>query len=189
MCVASWDNLTNKGLLRIEPDLVVVWNEAQKRERTSTTTSRREDRHDRRPLFDRWFVKQPTRAAEPSVRWSGYRHAPFLLFTGSSSFIRDREPRWRSFAFGSPPSVRAAIRAARHQHPGAAAPYNCHAGIRIARRSARTTFFPRRGFTRSMRQPQRLFRLDLPLGSSGGVNTSAMSRRRSSAVPFLDARG
>ena len=26
-CIASWDNLTNKGLMRIEPALVVVWNE------------------------------------------------------------------------------------------------------------------------------------------------------------------
>ena len=40
-CIASWDNLTNKGLLRIEPDLVVVWNEAQRREAPNTTTFRR----------------------------------------------------------------------------------------------------------------------------------------------------
>ena len=26
VCVASWDNLTNKGLLRVEPDLLLVWN-------------------------------------------------------------------------------------------------------------------------------------------------------------------
>ena len=32
VCVASWDNLTNKGLLRVQPDPVLVWNEAQKRE-------------------------------------------------------------------------------------------------------------------------------------------------------------
>src|SRR4030095_16448798 len=32
VCIASWDNLTNKGLLRVEPDLVIVWNEAQRRE-------------------------------------------------------------------------------------------------------------------------------------------------------------
>ena len=31
-CIASWDNLTNKGLMRIEPDVVVVWNEAQRQE-------------------------------------------------------------------------------------------------------------------------------------------------------------
>ena len=30
--VASWDNLTNKGIIRTPPDLTVVWNEAQVRE-------------------------------------------------------------------------------------------------------------------------------------------------------------
>jgi hypothetical protein len=30
--IASWDNLTNKGHLRVTPDLVTVWNEAQKAE-------------------------------------------------------------------------------------------------------------------------------------------------------------
>jgi hypothetical protein len=28
----SWDNLTNKGLMRIQPDRVLVWNEVQRRE-------------------------------------------------------------------------------------------------------------------------------------------------------------
>ena len=32
LCVASWDNLTNKGSVRVAPDRVFVWNEAQKRE-------------------------------------------------------------------------------------------------------------------------------------------------------------
>ena len=32
LCVHSWDNLTNKGLIRVLPDRVFVWNEAQKRE-------------------------------------------------------------------------------------------------------------------------------------------------------------
>jgi hypothetical protein len=26
VCIASWDNLTNKGLLRVRPDRVMVWN-------------------------------------------------------------------------------------------------------------------------------------------------------------------
>lgn len=30
--VASWDNLTNKGVVRLHPDHVLVWNEPQKRE-------------------------------------------------------------------------------------------------------------------------------------------------------------
>ena len=32
LCVASWDNLTNKGLIRVRPDRVFVWNDIQKRE-------------------------------------------------------------------------------------------------------------------------------------------------------------
>src|SRR5262249_38671888 len=32
ICVASWDNLTSKGLLRSVPDRVFVWNETQRRE-------------------------------------------------------------------------------------------------------------------------------------------------------------
>jgi hypothetical protein len=89
VCIASWDNLTNKGLLRIEPDLVVVWNEAQKREahqyhyvpleKIVTTGAQ---------LFDRWFVKQVTRGrGEFCARVGLPDTRPFLLFTGSSSFI------------------------------------------------------------------------------------------------------
>src|SRR5207247_3959771 len=32
VCIASWDNLTGKGLIRIVPDRVFVWNEIQVRE-------------------------------------------------------------------------------------------------------------------------------------------------------------
>ena len=28
----SWDNLTNKGLMRVQPDRVIVWNDIQRRE-------------------------------------------------------------------------------------------------------------------------------------------------------------
>ena len=34
LCVASWDNLTNKGLIHDSLDLVTVWNEPMKREAT-----------------------------------------------------------------------------------------------------------------------------------------------------------
>ena len=32
LCVHSWDNLTNKGLIRVMPDRIYVWNEVQKNE-------------------------------------------------------------------------------------------------------------------------------------------------------------
>ncbi|HKE87869.1 MAG TPA: hypothetical protein VKB50_29140 [Vicinamibacterales bacterium] len=91
VCIASWDNLTNKGLLRIEPDRVVVWNEAQKREAAEyhyipeskiVVTGAQ--------LFDRWFDRTVTRTREEFCRRAGLPDArPFLLFTGSSSFISE----------------------------------------------------------------------------------------------------
>ena len=91
VCIASWDNLTNKGLLRVEPDLVIVWNEAQRREahayhylpidRVVATGAQ---------LFDKWFEKRPTRDREAFCRASGLTDSePFVLFTGSSSFISE----------------------------------------------------------------------------------------------------
>jgi hypothetical protein len=91
VCIASWDNLTNKGLLRVEPDLVLVWNEAQRREaheyhylpldRVVATGAQ---------LFDKWFDRRPTRDREAFCRSSGLPDGgPFVLFTGSSSFISE----------------------------------------------------------------------------------------------------
>ena len=89
VCIASWDNLTNKGLLRIEPDLVAVWNDVQKQEahayhyipshKVVTTGAQ---------LFDRWFVQRVSRGRDEFCARAGLPDAqPFLLFTCSSSFI------------------------------------------------------------------------------------------------------
>ena len=59
---ASWDNLTNKGLLRDAPDLVLVWNELQKARRSSCTACPRERvRVTGAPPYDHWFDWQPAR--------------------------------------------------------------------------------------------------------------------------------
>jgi len=89
VCVASWDNLTNKGLMRVEPDLVVVWNDAQKREASEyhyipaekvVTTGAQP--------FDRWFARQVTRERDAFCARVGLPDdGPFILFTGSSAFI------------------------------------------------------------------------------------------------------
>jgi hypothetical protein len=91
--IASWDNLTNKGLMRVEPDLVTVWNEQQKREavelhgitpeRVAVTGAQ---------LFDRWFDRQPSMSREAFCRMVGLpADRPFVLFTGSSVFIARSE--------------------------------------------------------------------------------------------------
>jgi hypothetical protein len=111
--IASWDNLTNKGLLRVEPDAVLVWNEAQKREAV--------EMHGIDPakvvvtgaqLFDRWFHKTPGRSLAAFAERVGLARAErFILFTGSSMFISSPEAevafvrRWLEAMRGSAHAV------------------------------------------------------------------------------------
>jgi hypothetical protein len=91
--VASWDNLTSKGLMRVVPDHVLVWNEAQKREAAEL--------HGVPPArvavtgavpFDRWFDAAPTRSREAFCRRLGLDPArPYVLYVGSSVFIAPDE--------------------------------------------------------------------------------------------------
>ena len=93
LCVASWDNLTSKGLARVLPEHVVVWNEAQKTEAVTL--------HGARPeqvvvtgaqLFDRWFAARPSRSREEFCARVGLDPGrPFVLYLGSSIFIAPDE--------------------------------------------------------------------------------------------------
>jgi hypothetical protein len=179
VCVASWDNLTNKGLLRIEPDLVVVWNEAQKREaheyhyipdeKIVTTGAQ---------LFDRWFIKQPTRDREAFCSLVGLPDTrPFLLFTGSSSFISESRAevgfvrRWITAIRECGDPTLGEINILVRPHP-----YNCHAWDPDPLADLPgATFFPRRGFNPIDADNRNDF-FDSIYHSAGvvGVNTSAM---------------
>jgi hypothetical protein len=65
VAISSWDNLTNKGHLRLVPDMVTVWNGQQKKEaveyhgvpadRVAVTGAQ---------LFDRWFGRRPSQSRE-----------------------------------------------------------------------------------------------------------------------------
>jgi hypothetical protein len=93
VCVASWDNLTNKGLIRVQPDRIFVWNQTQKTEAVEL--------HRMRPdsivvtgaqRFDEWFDQQPSRSYKAFCREVGLEASkPYLLFVGSSSFIAPDE--------------------------------------------------------------------------------------------------
>ncbi len=178
-CVASWDNLTNKGLLRIEPDRVVVWNEAQRREAHEyhyiplekiTTTGAQ--------LFDRWFVRQVTRdRAAFCARVGLPDERPYLLFTGSSSFISESRAevafvrRWIEAvrASGDPVLREANILVRPH-------PYNCHEwqSDPLADMPS-VVVYPRRGFN-PIDEENRADFFDSLYHSAAvvGVNTSAM---------------
>lgn len=89
LCVASWDHLTTKGLIRLHPDRIFVWNDVQKREavkyhHVTGFSVRITGAHS----FDKWFEREPstTRGEFCSkVGLSGER--PYILFVGSTASI------------------------------------------------------------------------------------------------------
>jgi len=93
LLVHSWDNLTNKGLIRDMPDFVAVWNEEQREEavalhgvpseRVLVTGA---------PTYDQWFDWRPSRDREAFCAEVGLPAGrPYLLYLCSSSFIAPHE--------------------------------------------------------------------------------------------------
>ena len=178
-CIASWDNLTNKGLIRIEPTCVIVWNQAQKEEaRDYHYIPEHKIVATGAQLFDRWFTRQVTREREAFCARVGLPDAgPFVLFTGSSSFISDSSvevafvQRWiKALRSSADPALRS-INVLVRPHP-----YNCHAWdpdplVDLPG----TTFFPRRGYS-PIDPDNRADFYDSIYHSSAvvGINTSAM---------------
>ena len=92
--IASWDNLTGKGLIRVTPDRVLVWNEIQVAEATEMhgITAGRTIATGA-PKFDEWFDRRPSMSREDFAAKVGLDPGrPFVLYACSSSFIaRDEE--------------------------------------------------------------------------------------------------
>ena len=93
LCVHSWDNLTNKGLIRILPDRVYVWNETQKRE--AVTMHGVAPEHvvvTGAPVYDQWFARRPSTTREEFCQKVGLPAGrPFFLYLCSSQFIAPNE--------------------------------------------------------------------------------------------------
>jgi hypothetical protein len=93
LCVYSWDNLTNKGLIQDPLDLVTVWNEPMKQEamrlhgvpadRVVVTGA---------PAYDHWFEWKPRDSRADFCRRVGLpADRPYLLYLCSSKFIAPQE--------------------------------------------------------------------------------------------------
>ena len=87
-CIASWDHLTTKGLIRVRPDLVSVWNREQLAEAVEF--------HGIHPArivvtgaqpFDRWFERTPTDRAQFARKVGLSADRPIVLFVGSTASI------------------------------------------------------------------------------------------------------
>ena len=89
----SWDNLTNRGLVRIPPDRVLVWNEHQKQE-AMTYHDVSPDRIvvTGAPRFDDFFSMRPTTTRDEFCARAGLDASrPFLLYLCSSNFVAPDE--------------------------------------------------------------------------------------------------
>jgi hypothetical protein len=84
--IMSWDHLSSKALLHVAPDMVIVWNDIQKREAV--------DMHgleaDRVVLtgaqcYDEWFTRTPARSREEFCRTVGLDPGrPYVLWVHSA---------------------------------------------------------------------------------------------------------
>jgi hypothetical protein len=129
MAVASWDNLTNKGVVNVQPDQVIVWNQAQKREAVELHgVAPHRVRVTGAQLFDDWFHRRPVESREQFMRRVGLDAAsPFLLYLCSSlfiardevSFVRTWLERLRNASHASLRDCGVLIR----PHPGNAMPW------------------------------------------------------------------
>lgn len=93
--VYSWDNLTTKGLIHVNPDLLLAWNEAHRTEAIQIHNQAKEQiRISGSPFFDKWFEQTP---ASPVERTSYLRKVgldparPFFTYLGSSKNIAGDE--------------------------------------------------------------------------------------------------
>lgn len=111
VAVASWDNLTTKSPIQAEPDLLLVWNEAQREEaamlhgfpagRVVVTGAQ---------SYDHWFEQSPSTGREEFCRRCGLDPArPFVLYLCSSRFLQGDEAefidRWIAGLRASPDPV------------------------------------------------------------------------------------
>ena len=85
-CIMSWDHLSSKALIHIQPDATIVWNDVQKREaiemhgvpesRIVVTGAQ---------CYDQWFDKRPERSREQFCRQVGLDpQRPFVLYVCSA---------------------------------------------------------------------------------------------------------
>jgi hypothetical protein len=89
VCVASWDNLTSKSLIRPQPDRVVVWNETQLQEAVEL--------HDVPPgrvvvtgaqNFDQWLAWEASPREELCARLGFDPARPIVLYVCFTPFVR-----------------------------------------------------------------------------------------------------
>jgi len=93
LLVFSWDNLTSKGLMRVIPDRVFVWNRTQRWEAVRLHGAPARDVVvTGAPRFDRFFALRPSIDRVRFCREHGLDpRRPFIAYLCSSDFVAPRE--------------------------------------------------------------------------------------------------
>jgi hypothetical protein len=120
LATASWDNLTNKGLVKVRPDRIAVWNAHMAREAVELHGMPPDHVWiTGAPVFDRWFNRSPSRTRKALLAELGLDRAlPLIVYLGSSRSIADGEivviKEWiaalRAAQFGPPADVNVIVR-------------------------------------------------------------------------------
>jgi hypothetical protein len=142
LAVASWDNLTNKGVMAVQPDRVLVWNQPQADEAvTLHGTPRTSVRVTGAPLFDEWFEARPSGSREEFChRIALDPRRPYILYLCSSGFIAPEEvayvDRWITALRSAAPAALRDCGVLVRPHPGTAAPwrdadFSHHSGVSV----------------------------------------------------------
>ena len=177
LAVASWDNLTNKGVIAVQPDRVLVWNQPQADEAvTLHGTPRANLRVTGAPLFDEWFEAAPSGSREDFCHRIGLEpDRPYILYLCSSGFIAPEEvayvDRWIAALRSAAPAVLRDCGVLVRPHPGTAAPwqdvdFSHHSGVSV---------WPRQGaFPLLENSKQDYFDSLHHAAAVAGINTSGM---------------
>jgi hypothetical protein len=191
--VASWDNLTNKGVLQHIPSLTIVWNEAQASEAIEQQRVPRErvivsGAHS----YDHWFERTPSTTREEFAALTGLEGTgPFLLYACSSRFITGDETmfvqEWLDRLRSSGSAALREIGVLIRPHP-----LNAEHWESFSPADRRTAVWPRRGALPTSDE-RRAGYFDSLHHSAGvvGVNTSALVEAaiaRRPAFTVLDER-
>ena len=99
--VASWDNLTNKGVLKDVPTLTSSGTRPSADEAVAFHGVARPVRVSGAHAFDHWFDRVSGRPREDFLAEVGLPAGPYIVYAGSSEFITGDETG--SPASGSPP--------------------------------------------------------------------------------------
>ncbi len=91
-CVTSWDNLSSKGLIKVEPQSLILWNDFQKDEAIHLHNVPESKIYvTGAQCYDKWFDWKPELTRTKFFETVGFETDNYILYLCSSRFISQNE--------------------------------------------------------------------------------------------------